>query len=134
MNPISVLTIMGEMGLRYRASEINETIDYATKMLDNGRVIVIWDDDIISAVLFFSITNEPKLFLEKQTWEFKSHDPEGKIVYLEKLVSRGWNKKIRLQLESEIIRKYPNIDHAEWHRWGKTGDRPVISKRRFQNV
>lgn len=134
MNPITVLKIMGEMGLRYRPSEMDQAIDYTTRMMDNGRVIMIWDRDMPQAVLFFSMTNDPDLFLKKGTWEYRSQDPEGKIIYLEKLISRGWNRKLRAQLETEIIKKYPNMTHGVWHRYAFWGDRKVISKRRLQNV
>ena len=134
MNAILLLKAMGEMGVRYPASHIDEIIDYTTKMYDNGRIITISDPNGLFAVAFFSITDSPEEFLKKGELVYKSHDPVGKIVYLEKLVSRGWNRELRIEFETELLKKYPNITHGVWHRWAKWGDRKVIGKRRLQNV
>lgn len=128
MNPIMILKIMGEMGARYRESKINDIVDYTTRMCDNGRIIIISDKDEPFAVLFFSVTNDPDKFLNKGQYEFMSHDPCGKILCVEKLISRGWNKELRTEFESKITEKFPQITHGVWYRYGKVGDRKVIAK------
>lgn len=134
MNPITVLKIMGSMGCRYLESKIHLILDYTTKMCDNGRVIIISDSKGPYSVMFFSVTDDPDSFLKKESYEYKSHDPLGKILYIEKLISLGWNKSIRQEFETEILKKFPQITHGEWHRWAKWGDRRVIAKRRLQHV
>ena len=135
MNPIAILSLMGEMGARYRESKIHLILDYTMRMCDNGRVLVISDSQSPVCVVFYSMTNEPDTFLKKGDYEYKSHDPEGRVAVLEKLVSRKWNKEIRQALESELIRKFPNMAYGTWYRYGKVGDRQVTAKvRRLQNV
>ena len=134
MNPIYILKVMGEMGMRYRESKIYEILDYTMRMLDNGRVIIVYNNDIPYAVMFFSVTNNTEEFLKKDDWTYKSHDPEGNAIVVEKLIARGWNRQIRLEFESEIIKKFPNIQYGVWNKWVKQGDHTVKSRRRLQNV
>jgi len=117
MIAIHVLKLMGELGLRYRESEIAQAVDYTTRMIDNGRVILIWDDLSPIAVMFFSVTDTPDEFLKKGTWEFRSHDVNGKTVYVEKIISKTWNKELRIRFEEKILQKFPDFTQGVWHKW-----------------
>jgi len=134
MTPIDILLFMGENGIRFKRNEVLSAVDYVTRMIEADRVIIIYENRDVHSVLFFSMSDDTDFFFKKNTWEFRDHDDYGKIVYLEKLVSRGWNKEIRFKVENEILKIHPQMTHGAWHRWDWWGDRMVIAKRRIQNV
>lgn len=133
MSPINLLKSIGEMGGRYKVSELHLIMDYATRMLEDKRVVLINLDEKPYACLFFSLTNLESSHLVKGTWDYISHDPDGKYLYVEKLIATKWSKTLRLRFEEEIIKTYPQITHGVWHRWATYGDRIVKSKRRVNN-
>lgn len=124
---------MGDRGLRYPKTKIGEAIRYTDLMAKDGRVLSISDELGIHSVFYFSICEDHEPFLKKLTWEYLPHNPSGHIVYLEKAVSRGYSKEMRKNVETFITTKYPNVTLGKWHRWGKTGDRGVLT-RRYGNV
>ena len=134
MNAIELAKVLGEIGMKFYESQLQEMVRYFSLMLDNHRVIVINKDGSPYSVFFFSITDDPDHFLLKDTWDYRTHNQYGKIVYVEKLVSKGWDREIRVLFEGLIVDQYPQIEYGVWHRWGKTGDRKVTVKRRLSNV
>ena len=134
MNPTQVLSAMGDMGLRYSRKEIYPAYYYISNMINDNRVIVIYKDLLPVAVITFSFCNNYEPFLQKGTWDYKPHEPNGLILYIEKMVSIGWNREIRKDFEYKISELYPNFEIAVWHRWAKWGDRKVIAKRRMNYV
>lgn len=134
MNSIELINILGEMRFRFYDDQIEDIIEYLDKMISDKRVIMIDNEHGPCVVVTFSVTNSPDEFLKKDTWEYKPHDKRGEIVYVEKLMSTGWNRDLREILERKITELYPNIKFAVWHKYARWGDRMVISKRRLQNV
>ena len=136
MDAIELMVILGEMKVRYRESDIEPGIEYFNSMIKDSRVIIIRKDYLPYAVLTFSITDEPDKYLKKGPWEYLSHDVNGKTIYIEKLISKGWDKELRRDFESTLTFLYPQIEYGIWHRWAKWGDRQVITKvkRRVENV
>lgn len=134
MNAIDLMKIMGKMGTMFSAKSIEEIIDYCALMLNDDRVIMISEDSNPISFIFYSITDEPEKYLEKEKYQYLTHDKSGKFVYVEKLISFHWNKYLRIIFERLITSKYPQIESGVWHRQARWGDRRVISKRRFQNV
>lgn len=133
-NAIGIMKFMGECGARFSYKGLDHIISYIENMIKDQRVTVISENHKPIAVLFFSMTDNPQYFLRKGTWDYLPHFPQGKIIYVEKLVSRGWNKLIRKQFESEVTKVHPQIEFAIWHRYAKWGDRQVTYKRRMKNV
>lgn len=125
---------MGEMGLRYHQSEIAQAMDYTTRMIEDGRVIIITSHGEPVSIMFISLTNSPDNYLKKENWEYLTHDAHGECVYIEKIISRKWNREIRNLIESELSSRYPSFTYAVWHRWAKWGDRKVTIKRRINHV
>ena len=136
MNAVDLMAILGELRVRYRESDIEPAIAYFTAMLKDSRVIIIRKDYKLYAVLTFSVTNDHEKFLKKGVWEYLPHDPKGSCIYVEKLISTGWDKELRTDFESTVTFLYPQIEYGLWHRWARWGDRQVIAKvkRRVQNV
>ena len=123
--------MMGEIGVRYRYSDVSGIMDYVTRMIEDGRVVAINGESGIHAVLFFAICHDWHPFHEKGSWIYLAHDQLGDTIYLESLVSKGWDKEVRAKFEEIITHKYPNLKQAVWHRWAKDGDREVKIQRRL---
>lgn len=134
MTEIDVLKTMGELGARFNASKLWIIIDYVAKMLADERIVIIKKDGEIEGVAFCSLSNDYELYYKKDTWDYFQHDSKGSVLYLELLCCRKWTRELRKLFESEIVKKYPSIKEAVWHRWASYGDRKVIYKRRIQNV
>lgn len=131
MNAVKLAKIFGEMGCLFYQHELKSALDYFQKMLEADRIVYILSDDKPYAFLFISLTNDPDAFLKKGKWEYLDQDEAGKILYVEKLISKGWDKETRVLFEKLITEKYPQIEYGLWHRWAKWGDRKVTSKRRI---
>lgn len=134
MRAIPILKIMGELGARFPTSKIWEIISYVSSMLEDERVIVISKDEIPYGVAFCSLSNDYEPFYKKDTWDYKAHDPKGKILYIELLCCKKWTHELREIFETELVKKYPSIEEACWHRWAAYGDRKVTYKRRVNHV
>jgi hypothetical protein len=131
---VSTLAFMGRLGARYPLTILETIMDYTTRMLEDERVIAVHRTEIPHAIIFFSISDSPDVFLAKGSWEYVPHDSFGKIVYLEKLICRKWDKELRKNVEAILIEKYPQLEYGIWHRYAKWGDRKVIAKRRLFHV
>lgn len=72
------------------------------------------------AFISISVCNNYEPYYTKPTWTYLSHKPVGNIVYIEKIVSREWNRKLRNLIEDKITQTYPTVQYAMWAR-PKTG-------------
>ena len=129
MNIIDIVKILGEMGGRFPKSQLGSLMEYFTKMIADGRVIVIWKDKEPYAVMAFSIGNDFEKFHKKTTWDYIAHDQEGSTLYIELLVCKQWTKELRKQFEQEILKHYPQLEEAHWDRWVSSGERHVKIRR-----
>jgi len=131
MTYLDVLEIMYQLGFKVVRSVVYDVIDYLDNMLRDNRILVINKDGQPYALILFSITNSYEPFFLKSDFDFLPHNPNGRIIYLEKLISKGWDKDLRQQFEETILQIYPQLETAVWHR---RGDRKVVAKRRLQYV
>ncbi len=134
MRVLDILLFMGELGARYREKDVPLIESYFSKMIADGRVIAIYSNGIPHAILAFSICNDMVKYYQKDTWDYAPHNPYGHVIYVEKLVSKKWDKDLRKQFQHNILLRYPNVDTAIWHRYGRHGDRQVMYKRRLSDV
>ena len=135
MDAIGIIRMLGEMGLRFKGEgELDRAILYFINMIKDERICIVYDEGEPYAMIAYSMTDDPDTFLKKDTWNYLQHNPHGKIVYVEKMASKGWNRQIRTIFEHVISTKYPQMESGIWHRWAKFGDRKVIAKRRLINV
>lgn len=123
-----LLCFMGECGFRYKESELRDIYYYVKKMVKDRRVIAVKDGERYHTVIFYSIAQEWEPYLKKGEWEYATHQPGGCCIYIEKAVSKGWNKYIRNSLKQIILDKYPQLHMAKWHRYGNWGDRAVTRR------
>lgn len=132
-NIIEIIDFMGNQGIRFSDKTLNKMIYYISKMIEDKRVIAIYDEGLY-AIMFFSIGDSYEPFWKKETWQFLEQNPKGNSLYIEKIVCKRWKKEIRLQMEDEILKLYPKLIQCHWHRFGKTGDRQVFTKRRSHAI
>lgn len=131
MTTLEILNFMGRRGLRYHKNSLDSLISYIQCMRHENRIIIIESDFSPIAVCFFSICSNYVPYYVKETWDFLTHDPFGKKVYVEKIVSDAWDKTMRNEIERKLIAAYPQLEEAIWHRWDRIGDRKVIARRRI---
>lgn len=134
MNAFDIASIYGKLGARFYKSKLDVMLEYFRLMLEEGRIITISKDGNPHAIIMFSVGDNPDKFLKKGTWEYVPHDPKGKIVCIEQLISKGWDKDLRNLMEITLSSRFPTAEEAVWYRYAKWGDRLVKAKRRFQNV
>jgi len=134
MNTIEIIEFLCRIGLRFTEKTLKDIVFYINNMIKDNRVIVINKDNEIYCVLMFSLEDNWEKFLKKQNWVYVSHNPFSETVYIEKIVSLGFDKELRKVIESELTKLYPHIKYGIWHRYAKWGDRKVIAKRRLNYV
>ena len=135
MDAIEIMRILGEdLRVRFHKEELDLAILYFLKMMKDERIIMINENNHPHAIMAYSLTDDPDVFLKKDTWDYLPQNLLGKTLYVEKLFSKGWNKELRTVFEKMIIQLHPHVEYGLWYRYGLWGDRKVISKRRLQNV
>lgn len=134
MKELEVFEFMKLRGMKLDPIQTEEAIRYVSLMLLDQRIIVILRYSDLHTVAFFSICNNPTPYQAKQTWGFLQHDPEGKVVFIEKMVTKGWNKEVRHGLEKVLINRFPQLEEGIWCRDSEQGDRKVTYRRRLSYV
>lgn len=129
MKVTDLLTFMGECGARYHESQIPDIVSYFMKMIHDERVVIFSSDSQIEAMLVYSMTNDINIFYKKKSWDYLRQDPDGTIVYLEMMVSREWNKDLRIKFEEAIAKKFPQFEYGCWFRATDGNDRMVKVRR-----
>lgn len=103
--------------------------DYFEKMGREERIINITRNGKFHTFITYSICDDYKPYVDKDLWDYLPHDPNGKICFVEKLMSLHWTLRLRKKLERAIIKKYPQVEMAVWMRPGINNDRKVIYRR-----
>ena len=129
MNAMQLMKFAGELGAYYPESKLAQIYDYFYRMLHDGRVIIIEDDNLPFAICFFSITGDSEPFWMKPTWTYLEHDSRSSHVYIEKLICRKWTRQMRHLIEQAFLDKHPHLLTATWHRETKQDDRTVKTRR-----
>jgi len=104
--------------------------DYFRKMAEDGRLIKIWKDGKSHTFLTFSICDDYRPYAYKALWQVLSHNPSGRICFIEKIVSRGWSKQLRKEIQDAIISRFPSIEEAVWFRPTNTQEERKVTWRR----
>jgi len=122
---------MGECGWFFKRIDIPDGTLYFEQMIKDERVMVFYDDKKPIGFLAYSICDDYLPFWRKSAWEFKPHNPEGKIVFIEHMAFKNFDKKFKTLIERSLISKYPDFECAIWRRNRKPEDKKVIVKRRI---
>lgn len=128
MKILPILKLMGRTGIKFRLSELEDIFYYIRRMLNDCRVVELCDNGVTHGYLFFSICDDIDAYYKKPTWKYVPQNPNGAILYIEKLVALSWNKDLR-KLIQDKFEKNQNLGVAIWHRFARWGDRKVIYRR-----
>lgn len=131
MNIVEILEFIGSQGGMYRRKQIPEIVEYFKSMIEDGRVVAIYDNDKVVGIVAFSICDHYLRFYTKKCFDYLPHNPDGKTAYIEMAVASKWNKQIRKIFEYEISKKFPNFEYGIWYRSTKYDDRRVIARRKL---
>lgn len=125
MNEIEILKFMGSCGFMFKRSEIVPAIEYLKKMRKNDKVLAIYQDKKLHAIIIFSITNEEHKFLKKSTWEFLESNPSGQAIIIDYLACKQFDYDLRNEIRSYFCVKHPQFEYALWKRFRKPFDKVV---------
>jgi len=90
--------------------------DYLKEMVRRERVFIIKEGDEIIALCFYFLTDDFNLVYKKGTWDLVIDNPEGHQIYIDKLFSSKWTKKVREAVKDAIEEKFPHIEEGIYHR------------------
>lgn len=88
---------------------------YFETMLKMDRVIIVYNDDCIDAVITFFLTKDYNISYRKGTWDIPQDDPEGHQIYIDKLVG-NYNFKLARLIRKEIEDRFPKVMEGYYHR------------------
>lgn len=130
IDPYDLLIFAGRNGVRFKEANMDRAVDYLKMMIEDGRILTVDDEEGLHTFIAFSITDSPERYLDKDDWEYYPHNRGGRAVVIEKIVSRGFNKALRKQLQSAFLDMYPNLEFMFGYRWARHGDRKVTYRRK----
>lgn len=123
---MEVCNLMQQMGWQVKTEHYYDFAAYVDYMLKQKRVIFI-QGVTVQAIIFFFLTDDFTTLYKKRTWALAIDNPEGKQIYIDKLICRYWTKNMRQSLEEAILERFPHVEEAIYHRAPK--DRCVRIKR-----
>lgn len=115
---------------RFRPRDIKFIDDYFTSMIEDQRVLVFYNNDVPCMIMCYSITDDFLPYAKKDFWEYYPHNPDGKICFIEKLISREWKPWMRKKIDDIMVKKYPQIEGAAWYRARPFGNQLITVRRR----
>lgn len=131
MTSTLILLFLKNIGAKFSEPQAHLAQDYFNRMIKDGRVIAINKDGELHGILAFSLCFDYVPYWKKETWEYKQHEPNGTTLYIEFLAALNWNKEARQTFAQEILKRYPQIEQAVWHKWAHWGDRKVIWRKQW---
>lgn len=106
---------------------------YFEEMLRRRRVLMIWDRDELQAVLMFFITRDHDTLANKPEFSIPYDDINGTEIYIDKMVAKQFNMKLKHSIQEALESLYPNVQIGFWHR--SPNNRCVVTyKRRIKHA
>jgi len=90
--------------------------EYVTKMMMSGRFASIVEDGKAVLLMFFSVCNDPQPYLDNLDHQFLEHDPSGKILVIEELTCKNFQRRYLQKIQEMMTEKYPKLEKAMWRR------------------
>lgn len=105
-----------EWGYVINPREYDRFRDYVREMFARERVLMMFKEDELMAIILFHITNDYERLYKKGLWDIPDGDPEGHQVYIDKMVCKSMTLPLRRAIASAIVNKYPRVDEGYYHR------------------
>ena len=103
--------------------------DYLKEMLKRDRVFVIHLDAEIVAVCFYYLTNDYEKLYKKPAWEVVNDEPEGRQIYIDKMLCKKWTPSMRHLVQEAIEERFPHVDEGYYHRAPRDRCVKILSRR-----
>jgi len=129
MNNIDVVKFIIQYGGGFKNKDLSDASFYFQKMLGAGRVIGLYENGSLIAIMLYTLTNNPEVNKLLDTFDYVEQELESDTVLIDKVVAVKWNKSIRNHFESVLIELYPNIEYAVGYK--TDGNRQFKSRRRL---
>ena len=97
-------------------------MNYIERMIDDRRLIVS-QGNYYKSIFFISICDDPEPYLDNNIFEYKEHDPYGKICVVEKFAGINIPFSIRKVFSDFLKINYPSVEEVRWIRPNKKGVR-----------
>ena len=106
-----------EWGWQITHDSYVEFSDYLKEMLKKNRVIVIERDSEIEGVILFYLTDEYSKVYQKKTWEVVEDNPNGHLMYIDKMICKKFSREVHMAIHDAILEKYPHVEEAMYLRF-----------------
>ena len=103
--------------------------DYPYKMIKDGRVVSIAENGKVVAIVFFSLCNDETEHLWNWDYEYRTHNPDGKILVLEGLVCKDFHFGIVKKMKEVFYQKFPQIEKTVWRRDKRDNKKCTLRRR-----
>ena len=90
--------------------------EYVAKMLRDGRIATIFEDGKFSSLVFFSLCDNENEHLWNLEYEYKPHNPNGRVLVLDGLVSPNFNFRVVKKMKEVFYGRFPQIEKTVWRR------------------
>lgn len=134
MTTDEILKFMQELGAQILADDVALIEDYFNRMIKDRRVHAIYEDGEIISLITFSIGNDYHNHYFKDVWEYQPHDIHADTVYVDKLMTKVWNSRLRKLFSQKLVEQFPALVRGVWHRPRLNEDDLIITHRRFTYV
>lgn len=125
MKSIDVLKFFGSCGMRFDKREIVHALSYFEKMMNDNKVVALYNDGKLFGILIYSVTNDEEKFLNKNVWDYLESDPNGKVIVIHYLACLTFDYDLRNEIRTYLKVKHPQFEYALWWRQGKENERLV---------
>ena len=103
-------------GYLINPSEYENFKTYLHGMLQKKRVMLIWSKVGLEAIILFHITNDYETLYKKSLWHIPEDEPDGKQIYVDKMVCRQMDMPLRRAIQTSIESNFPNVGEGYYHR------------------
>ena len=134
MTASQIIQFMESLGANINGEIYFLAESYFSKMIADNRVHVIYEDSEPIAVITFSLENNYWPHYAKEIWEYLPHDKFSDTVYVEKLISKKWNGRLRKIFSQKLVEQFPQLVRGVWHKARAEEDDLILTHRRFTYV
>lgn len=103
-------------GFQVKPHEYLAFQEYTEEMLRRDRVIAVYQNNAIQAIICYYLTKDYTKLYKKNWWEIPLEDASGHQIYIDKMICRKWTKDLRLAVKMAIEQKFPHIKECYYHR------------------
>ena len=107
-------------------------VAYLREMGSLGRLIVVNNGNReIGWVTFFLLesVDQADAAHERPMWSTFIDCPQGRVIYIDKMVCGAWDKELRILFQREVLKQFPELETAVWFRASQTGpDHKVVRR------